>query len=503
LFHSTDPRILACMYSCGEVNLNSFAKYSALRDAFNRTGAAVAFSCEPHVTSAIGWLPFVCNQWRTTSDNCKLASDYSGLPTVLAANNIMAHNARPGAWNDLDPVMIGAGIEGQISVSEARSMFTLFAAVKAPLLLGSDPTRMGGDYLPIVKNSEMIAVNQDSAGVPAVAVWASAATVDLGAEACPAKPPPKHLCCDHPHCRMRNESECHSELNCCYYGTASAGQCWLNGPAPSPGPTPSPSPSVPPQPTPDEDGLLAFCEWGDGQVAATQRWHIDGDGRVMSENRSLCLERVTTLAMEGAAAVTALDLKPCASKPSQQFETSRVNETLAQIRVPTSHTDSDHATEIHASGSCVGTDGRRVMLVPCETEDRSCELERCAHSVLSNQLWYLSSSTGQLMSSFTASAIPPLMSADKISSSSGGWGPNNRSLVNIPLCLASSPNPHRPQRIRQPPSVLPETGPPWPAQQVRAHPTTSLQPLHAVQDAAQRVGLVLAATTSDSLWMPR
>lgn len=495
------------MYSCGEVNLNSFAKYSALRDAFNRTGAAVAFSCEPHVTSAIGWLPFVCNQWRTTSDNCKLASDYSGLPTVLAANNIMAHNARPGAWNDLDPVMIGAGIEGQISVSEARSMFTLFAAVKAPLLLGSDPTRMGGDYLPIVKNSEMIAVNQDSAGVPAVAVWASAATVDLGAEACPAKPPPKHLCCDHPHCRMRNESECHSELNCCYHGTASAGQCWLNGPAPSPGPTPSPSPSVPLQPTPDEDGLLAFCEWGDGQVAATQRWHIDGDGRVMSENRSLCLERVTTLAMEGAAAVTALDLKPCASKPSQQFETSRVNETLAQIRVPTSNTDSDHATEIHASGSCVGTDGRRVMLVPCETEDRSCELERCAHSVLSNQLWYLSSSTGQLMSSFTASAIPPLMSADKISSSSGGWGPNNRSLVNIPLCLASSPNPHRPERIRQPPSVLPETGPPWPAQQVRAHPTTSLQPLHVVHDAAQflreRVGLVLVATTSNSLWMPR
>ena len=100
LAHATAPLAACddrCAKQCGEVNLNSFAKYSALRDAFNRTGAAVAFSCEPHVTSAIGWLPEVCNQWRTTSDNCRLAVDYSSLPRVLAANNIMAANARPVA----------------------------------------------------------------------------------------------------------------------------------------------------------------------------------------------------------------------------------------------------------------------------------------------------------------------------------------------------------------------------------------------------------------------
>ena len=49
----------------------------------------MSFSCEPHVTSAIGWLPEVCNQWRTTSDNCKLAVNYQGLPQVLAVNNNM------------------------------------------------------------------------------------------------------------------------------------------------------------------------------------------------------------------------------------------------------------------------------------------------------------------------------------------------------------------------------------------------------------------------------
>jgi hypothetical protein len=113
--------------------------------------------------------------------------------------------------NTKDPVMIGAGIEGQLSVAEARSMFTLFAAVKAPLLLGSDPSRMGEEYLPIVKNAEILAINQDSLGVAATTRWASSATMaatstadgdDHAPAACPRTPPPKHLCCDHPHCQV-------------------------------------------------------------------------------------------------------------------------------------------------------------------------------------------------------------------------------------------------------------------------------------------------------------
>ena len=351
--------------NCGEVNLNSFAKYSALRDAFNRTGAAVAFSCEPHVTSAIGWLPEVCNQWRTTSDNCGLAVDYTGLPRVLAANNIMAANAGPGAWNDLDPVMIGAGIEGQLSVAEARATFTLFAAVKAPLLLGSDPSRMGAEYLDIVKNAEVLAVSQDSLGVAAVAVAVSDERVlEEGAPACPMAPPTPHKCCDHPHCRLRNSTECHAMPACCFLKDRKGhATCWLNGPQ-----------------------------------HQRRVWKQTGDG------------------------------------------------------------------------SCVGTDGRRLLMVECATEDPKCELNRCAHSVLSNQLWYRSSSSNQLMSSFTASSIPPLGDR-QLSGHQLGWGPNNGSLVNIPLCMASAPNSKRPQRIPQPPPVLPAArSGPWPAQQVWAGP---------------------------------
>tara|TARA_B110000208_G_scaffold4136_1_gene5458 strand:- start:181 stop:2292 length:2112 start_codon:yes stop_codon:yes gene_type:complete len=496
LYHeSIDAATLALDYGvdfikvddCGEVNLNSFAKFSALRDAFNRTGIAVAFSCEPHVTSAIGWLPHVCNQWRTTSDNCKLAVSFASIPAVLAANNVMAHNAGPGSWNDLDPVMIGAGIKGELSVPEARSLFTLFAVVKAPLLLGSDPSRMGPAYLEIVKNAEVIAVNQDALGAAAVAVAASKTMVSFkstntrSAAPCATKPPTHHLCCDHYQpggCKIRDEKSCRAQPNCCYAGSEenntraddAGGSCWLNE---APGPSPGPSP--PSQPTPDTaGGLLAFCEWGDGKVAAAQRWLVDGERVKTDDGTNRCLERVVERTTTAASNSTLLllALRPCsAATAAQVFETKQVNETLAQIRVPPPASASASASA--SPPQCVGVnaDGVRTILVDCAVEDPKCERERCATSVLTNQLWYWSSMTGQLMSSFTASSIPPLLR-------SGGWGPNNASLTNIPLCLASAPRvPARPRRIPQPPAVLPTPSSnrrgstdEWPAQQVWAGP---------------------------------
>ena len=239
-------------------------------------------------------------------------------------------------------------------------MFTLYAAVKAPLLLGSDPSRMGKEYLDIAMNEEIIAVNQDSLGVAAYAVAASTEMVGLELAPCPAKMPVQHHCCDHPHCRPRNESECGAMPNCCYKGTAHHGQCWLNAATPPPGPPEPKPPPAPPQPTPDAGGLLTFCQWG--AITASQQWLVDDDGRVLQD--SICLERPVESAV-GAA----LTLAACSpGKPTQVFETMRgvmsVNETLAQIRVPAA---SEGSPEM-----CVGTDGHRVLLGECLKEDPAC-----------------------------------------------------------------------------------------------------------------------------------
>ena len=66
--------------NCGEVDLQSYAKFSAMSDALNATGVPIVFSYEPHLTSPIGWTQYVGNSWRTGDDiGSKFASIFNDL----------------------------------------------------------------------------------------------------------------------------------------------------------------------------------------------------------------------------------------------------------------------------------------------------------------------------------------------------------------------------------------------------------------------------------------
>jgi hypothetical protein len=71
---------------------------------------------------------------------------------------------------------------GGLLLSEERAHFALWAALKAPLILGCDLTRATPSTLLTVSNPEVIAVNQDALGAQAARVWSSAP----GAAAAPA-----------------------------------------------------------------------------------------------------------------------------------------------------------------------------------------------------------------------------------------------------------------------------------------------------------------------------
>ena len=45
--------------NCGEVDIQSYAKFSAMSDALNATGVHIVFSYEPHLTVPIQWTQFV------------------------------------------------------------------------------------------------------------------------------------------------------------------------------------------------------------------------------------------------------------------------------------------------------------------------------------------------------------------------------------------------------------------------------------------------------------
>ncbi|CAK7326657.1 unnamed protein product [Dovyalis caffra] len=107
------------------------------------------------------WAAGIGNSWRTTGD---IKDTWDSVTSRADQNDEWASYAGPGGWNDLDPDMLEVG-NGGMSTEEYRSRFSIWALIKAPLVLGCDIRSMDNDASELLSNKEVIAVNQDKLGV--------------------------------------------------------------------------------------------------------------------------------------------------------------------------------------------------------------------------------------------------------------------------------------------------------------------------------------------------
>ena len=175
---------------CGSCAINPW--YS-MRDALNATGKHVflavhAGNCDPRAPGAD---PVVCvngtsaNMWRTGGDLSSQSYSMWTNRLDLATTPLQYSLAGPGAFPNPDFLEVGYSPRNTkarmgMSVLEQRAMFTLWAALPAPLMLSADvrpaATAAGGcggvdaDALATLANPEVIAVNQDPRGLPMKAV---------------------------------------------------------------------------------------------------------------------------------------------------------------------------------------------------------------------------------------------------------------------------------------------------------------------------------------------
>ena len=70
--------------------------------------------------------------------------------------------AGPGHWNDPDCLMVGVG---DLDVNENKTHMGLWCILAAPLLATADLRKISPESLAILTSSEVIAVDQDSAGI--------------------------------------------------------------------------------------------------------------------------------------------------------------------------------------------------------------------------------------------------------------------------------------------------------------------------------------------------
>ena len=60
---------------------------------------------------------------------------------------------------------------GALTFQQQRAHFSIWALMKSPLMLGTDLNSMSKDQLNLVSAPEVLAVHQDSLGVPGDLVW--------------------------------------------------------------------------------------------------------------------------------------------------------------------------------------------------------------------------------------------------------------------------------------------------------------------------------------------
>ncbi|KAL4452501.1 hypothetical protein ABPG75_008163 [Micractinium tetrahymenae] len=142
-------------------------RYTAMRDALNATGRPITFSlCNWGWLRPWLWADKVGHSWRTTGD---IEPTWDSMMEVLDANADLARFSWPDRdWGDADMLEVG---NGKLTLGEQRAHFALWALLKSPLLIGTDLRSIHPDSLAILKAREVIAINQDSLGVPGDLVW--------------------------------------------------------------------------------------------------------------------------------------------------------------------------------------------------------------------------------------------------------------------------------------------------------------------------------------------
>ena len=158
---------------CSTSTQDARSSYAIMRAALDSSGRPMVFSiCEWGKSQPWLWARNVGNLWRTTGDiqdrwqgkqewkqgDC---CNY-GMLDILDQEAGLESYAGPGHWNDPDMLEVG---NGGMTTAEYRAHFSLWAILAAPLIAGNDLRNMKPEIREILTQREVIAVDQDSAGV--------------------------------------------------------------------------------------------------------------------------------------------------------------------------------------------------------------------------------------------------------------------------------------------------------------------------------------------------
>ncbi len=135
--------------------------YTKMHNALLKTGRPIVYSLCQYGNDAVWrWGASVGgNLWRTTGD---ISDRYARMAEIGFSQAGIAKYAGPGHWNDPDMLEVG---NGGMNAEEYRTHMSLWAILAAPLLAGNDLTKMTPETISLLTNREVVAIDQDTAGI--------------------------------------------------------------------------------------------------------------------------------------------------------------------------------------------------------------------------------------------------------------------------------------------------------------------------------------------------
>ena len=149
---------------CGgnHAGLNEQEQYTAIHNAIVNTGKDVRYNlCRWAYPGT--WCHDISTSWRTTGD---IYDGWKSVKGILEENLYLSAYCYDGCYNDMDMLEVGRSM----SEEEDKTHFGMWCIMSSPLLIGCNMATLREKPLALLKNPELIALNQDPLGLQAYVV---------------------------------------------------------------------------------------------------------------------------------------------------------------------------------------------------------------------------------------------------------------------------------------------------------------------------------------------
>ena len=109
------------------------------------------------------WVSDWADSWRTTGD---IYCAWPSVRTIIKENLYLSEYTHDGHYNDMDMLEIGRTLKPDEEITH----MAVWCILSSPLLIGCDMSQIPEFSLNLMKNSELIAINQDKLGIGAPVV---------------------------------------------------------------------------------------------------------------------------------------------------------------------------------------------------------------------------------------------------------------------------------------------------------------------------------------------